>query len=106
MAEYREVEFIPADWVSRAAFWPGLEVLSRPVSIPVGTVCPQRRKTDRDTPISTVEQLPESPEAILDLMERLLEAYDERALLGKIAGSSPARRSFRAEAGRLSLSHE
>lgn len=27
------VEFIPAEWVERAAFWPGLVVYSRPISI-------------------------------------------------------------------------
>jgi len=27
------VEFIPAEWVERAAFWPGLVVYSRPVAI-------------------------------------------------------------------------
>ena len=27
------VEFIPADWVERAAFWPGLVVYSRPIAI-------------------------------------------------------------------------
>jgi len=27
------VEFIPADWLERAAFWPGLMVYSRPVQI-------------------------------------------------------------------------
>jgi hypothetical protein len=27
------VEFIPADWLERAAFWPGLTVYSRPVQI-------------------------------------------------------------------------
>ena len=27
------VEFIPADWLERAAWWPGLTVYSRPVAI-------------------------------------------------------------------------
>jgi hypothetical protein len=27
------VEFIPADWVERAAFWPGLVVFSRPIAV-------------------------------------------------------------------------
>ena len=27
------VEFIPAEWVERAAFWPGLLVYSRPIAI-------------------------------------------------------------------------
>ena len=27
------VEFIPAEWVERAAFWPGLVVYSRPVAV-------------------------------------------------------------------------
>jgi len=27
------VEFIPADWLERAAWWPGLMVYSRPVQI-------------------------------------------------------------------------
>jgi len=27
------VEFIPAEWMERAAFWPGLVVYSRPVQI-------------------------------------------------------------------------
>lgn len=27
------VEFIPADWLERAACWPGLRVYSRPVAV-------------------------------------------------------------------------
>jgi hypothetical protein len=27
------VDFIPADWVERAAWWPGLTVYSRPVAV-------------------------------------------------------------------------
>jgi hypothetical protein len=27
------VDFIPAEWVERAAFWPGLVVYSRPITI-------------------------------------------------------------------------
>jgi len=27
------VEFIPAEWIERAAFWPGLVVHSRPITI-------------------------------------------------------------------------
>jgi len=34
------VEFIPADWLERAAWWPGLVVYSRPVLI-------ERRETVR-----------------------------------------------------------
>jgi len=27
------VEFIPAEWVERAVFWPGLVVYSRPIAV-------------------------------------------------------------------------
>ena len=27
------IEFIPADWLERAAWWPGLVVYSRPVTV-------------------------------------------------------------------------
>jgi len=47
MTEYHEIAFIPADWLERAAFWPGLQVHSRTVSVPIDVDCPQRRKTDR-----------------------------------------------------------
>ncbi len=85
MVKYREIEFIPADWVERAAFWPGLQVHSRTVSVPVDTGCPQRRKTDRgELTLTTdeIEQLlrvaldPEPEEATLDHVEGLLNAYN------------------------------
>lgn len=41
---YREIEFIPAEWVERAAYWPGLQVHSRTIRVPAD--CPQRRKGD------------------------------------------------------------
>jgi len=62
--EYREVEFTPADWLDRAAWWPGLQVYSRPVRIPVDVACPQRRRSDRVyTDVTRV-----------DVIERLLKA--------------------------------
>lgn len=58
-AEYREIEFIPTDWVERAAWWPGLQVYSRPVKVFIHDH-PLRRKTDQvwtPTPIDVVERL-------------------------------------------------
>lgn len=60
MVEYREVDFIPTDWVERAAWWPGLQVHSRPVRVPVNVPCPQRRKTNlviATTSVDVIEQL-------------------------------------------------
>jgi hypothetical protein len=57
--EYCEVEFIPLDWVERAAWWPGLQVYSRPVKVPVYDH-PMRRKTDQiwtPTPIDVIARL-------------------------------------------------
>ena len=39
------IEFIPANWLERAAWWPGLTVYSRPVQIERRTVV--RRACDR-----------------------------------------------------------
>lgn len=63
MTAYREVDFIPADWVGRAAWWPGLQVHSQLVRVPVD---PCRRKTDFvvTTPVDVIERL-------------LREAFDE-----------------------------
>jgi len=85
MIEHREIEFIPADWVDRAAAWPGLQVHSRPVSVPIDADCPQRRKTDRGEPtlpVDEIEQLLQAAllldvKAPLDYLEKLLDAYDE-----------------------------
>lgn len=61
MTQCREVEFIPTDWVARAAWWPGLQVYSRPVRIPVD--CSRRRKTDVTgatgifTPVDEIERV-------------------------------------------------
>jgi len=54
MTKYREIEFIPADWVERAAYWPGLQVHSRTIRVPAD--CPQRRKGDSTT-VDKIEQL-------------------------------------------------
>ena len=58
MTAHREVDFIPADWVGRAAWWPGLQVYSRRVRVPVDP-CPKRRKTDfvATTPVDVIERL-------------------------------------------------
>jgi len=72
MARHREIEFISADWVARAAWWPGLQVYSRPVRIPVD--CSRRRKTDATdatgifTPVDKIERV---------LRETLLRETDE-----------------------------
>lgn len=63
--EYREVEFIPLDWLDRAAWWPGLVVYSRPVKVPAFADCRRqtiRREADREdhfreTPVEVIEQL-------------------------------------------------
>lgn len=60
---YREVDFIPADWVERAAWWPGLQVYSQLIRVPVN---PCRRETD--FVVTT----------LVDVVERLLqEVFDE-----------------------------
>ena len=65
MAAYREVDFIPADWVGRAAWWPGLQVYSQLIRVPVDSR-PRRRETD--FAVTT----------LVDVIERLLrEAFDE-----------------------------
>lgn len=85
MTEYREVDFIPADWVERAAWWPGLQVHSRRVRVPVDP-CPKRRKTDfvATTPVDVIEHLLQAAlldkpvfESIdLDEVEALLDSLD------------------------------
>lgn len=66
MTEYREVEFISADWMDRAAWWPGLQVHSRPIQVPI-LDHPLRRKTDEVFVASTTSA---------DVIERLLrEAF-------------------------------
>jgi len=85
--EYREVEFIPADWLDRAAWWPGLQVYSRPVRIPVDVACPQRRRSDRVYTVTRVY-----------VIERLLkatfcepfESVDLNKLEGLIHGNAVA----------------
>jgi hypothetical protein len=82
MTEYHEIEFIPADWVERAASCPGLQVRSRTVSVPIDVDCPQRRKTDRGVPTMAIDEIERLLRAALlldplDHMERLLEAYNE-----------------------------
>jgi len=42
----REVEFIPLDWIDRAAWWPGLQVFSHPVRIPIDIGDSLRYTTD------------------------------------------------------------
>lgn len=88
MTEYRETNFIPADWVERAAWWPGLQVYSRPICIPVDASHPERRKTDpgsltlADDEIERLLQAAlfpdESPFESVDLnhVENLLAEYD------------------------------
>ena len=72
MTQHQKVEFIPIDWVIRAAWWLGLQVYSRPVRIPVD--CLQRRKTDTTdttgifTPVDEIERA---------LRETLLEEADK-----------------------------
>ncbi len=63
MIEHREIEFIPTDWVERAACWPGLQVYSRPIRVPIDVLCPQRRKDD-----------PGVLTLAIDEIERLLQA--------------------------------
>lgn len=76
MTEHREIEFISADWMNRAACWPGLQVYSRPVRVPI-VDCPQRRKTDIGSAILTVDEIEPLPGADpLNSVERLLKAYD------------------------------
>jgi hypothetical protein len=38
----KNVQFIPSEWLERAAFWQGLVAYSRPIDIPCN---PGRRKT-------------------------------------------------------------
>jgi len=64
--EYREVEFIPLDWLDRAAWWPGLTVFSRPVKVPYHASC--RRQATRRAEDSVVSITP------VDEIERLLRA--------------------------------
>lgn len=66
MTAYCEVDFISDDWVERAACWPGLQVHSQPVRVPVDPCPRRRRKTDfvATTPVDVIERL-------------LREAFDE-----------------------------
>jgi len=53
----RDVEFIPLDWVERAAWWPGLQVFSRTVTLEFDLICRRSQSRDVYTPIQTVERL-------------------------------------------------
>ena len=61
MTGCHEVEFIPIDWIDRAACWLGLQVYSRPIKVPDH---PLRRKTDTGIERLLRETLlpPETPE--------------------------------------------
>ena len=85
MTEYREVDFISTNWVERAAWWPGLQVHSQRIRVPVDVACPQRRKTDFviTTSVDTIERLlqealfPEPFQSVdLDEVETLLNSLD------------------------------
>jgi len=73
MTEYREVDFIPANWMEIAAWWPGLQIHSRRIRVPVDP-CPKRRKTDfvATTPVNVIER--SLREALLD--EPMFEPID------------------------------
>jgi hypothetical protein len=47
-----EVEFIPAEWVERAAWSPGLRVFSRPITVERRVDC--RRKSDVEQLLQTL----------------------------------------------------
>ncbi len=76
--EYRVVEFIPTEWVERALWWPGLQVYSRPVRVPVDAgvnACVlKRRKTDAVEQLLRDALLPDEPFQSIDNLEDLLKA--------------------------------
>jgi len=53
----RDVEFIPLDWVERAAWWPSLQVFSRTVTLEFDLVCRRMQSRDVYTSIEGVERL-------------------------------------------------
>lgn len=51
--ESKEVEFIPTNWMERAAGWPGLQVYSRPVCMLFNMPCRQNQPMN----LNTIERL-------------------------------------------------